>query len=233
MLDIRLQKVAALVRPGSRLADIGTDHAYLPTALVQRGVCPTAIASDVRPGPVQAARRTVEAAGLSDKIDVRLGDGLEPIRPDEAEDIVIAGMGGETIAAILAAAPWVKDSRYRLILQPMTRGEELRRYLFGAGFAILEERAAADSRHVYAVLSAQYTGQAFQAEEALCFVGRMPPEEGEVYLRKAEERLFKQIEGLRQSDLGRGQPHGEDIQTLLNLIKRIEQYIDGSWTPWM
>lgn len=118
MLDIRLQKVAALVRPGSRLADIGTDHAYLPTALVQRGVCPTAIASDVRPGPVQAARRTVEAAGLNDKIDVRLGDGLEPIRPDEAEDIVIAGMGGETIAAILAAAPWVKDGRYRLICSP-------------------------------------------------------------------------------------------------------------------
>lgn len=232
MLDMRLQKVAALVRPGSRLADIGTDHAYLPTALVQQGICPGAIASDVRPGPVQAARRTVEAAGLNDKIDVRLGDGLEPVRPDEAEDIVIAGMGGETIAAILAAAPWVQDSRYRLILQPMTRGEELRRYLFGAGFAIQEEQVAADSRHIYAVLSAQYTGQAFQAEEALCFVGRMPPKEGEAYLRKAEERLFRQIEGLRQSDLGRGQPHGEDIQTLLNLIKRIEQYIDGSWTPW-
>lgn len=232
MLDMRLQKVAALVRQGSRLADVGTDHAYLPTALVRQGVCPRAIASDVRTGPVQAARRTVEAAGLEQAIDVRLGDGLEPVRPDEVDDIVIAGMGGETIAAILAAAPWVMDSRYRLILQPMTRGEELRRYLFGAGFAILEEQVAEDSRHVYAILSVQYTGRAFQPEEALCFVGRMPPREGETYLRKAEERLFKQIEGLRQSDMGRGQPHGEEIQTLLHLIKRIEQYIDGSWTPW-
>lgn len=232
MLDTRLQKVAALVRPGSRLADVGTDHAHLPTALVRQGICPQAIASDVRTGPVQAARRTVEAAGLAGSIDVRLGDGLEPIRPEEVDDIVIAGMGGETIAAILAAAPWVMDSRYRLILQPMTRGEELRRYLFGAGFGILQEQTAEDSRHIYAILSVQYTGQAFQPEEALCFVGRMPPKEGEPYLRKAEERLFKQIEGLRQSDMGRGQPHGEEIKALLNLIKRIEEYIDGSWQPW-
>ena len=134
-LDQRLSAVAALVRLGSRLADIGTDHAYLPVWLVQNGVCPAAIAADLRPGPLEAARRHVAAAGLEDRISLRLGDGLAPVFPGEADDIVIAGMGGETIAAILAAADWLADARLRLVLQPMSRAEETRRWLLKNGFS--------------------------------------------------------------------------------------------------
>ena len=128
-LDKRLSLIASYVRPGSRLADVGTDHARLPAALVATGHCPRAIASDLRTGPVNAARLTVNAAGLEKRIDIRQGDGLAPLSAKEADDIVIAGMGSETIAGILDAAPWTRNSHFRFILQPMTRVEYLHRYL--------------------------------------------------------------------------------------------------------
>ena len=129
-LDARLSAVAALVREGRRVADIGTDHALLPVWLVRTGRCPAAVASDIRQGPAAAARRQVEKAALSDRISVRVGDGLAPLAPGEAEDIVIAGMGGETVAEILAAAPWVRNKAYHLVLQPMSKPEKLRQFLW-------------------------------------------------------------------------------------------------------
>lgn len=103
---------------GSVLADIGTDHAHLPVYLVERGVCPRAIASDLRPGPAEAARKSIRAAGLTDMVEVRIGDGLTPVAAGEVDDIAVAGMGGETIAGILEACPWIRDPRYRLVLRP-------------------------------------------------------------------------------------------------------------------
>lgn len=195
-LDKRLGTVAALVRPGARVADIGTDHAYLPVYLVQMGVCPTAIASDIGKGPLEAARHTVTAAGLTDKISLRLGDGLAGIAPDEAEDIVIAGMGGETIAAILQAAPWVKNPALRLILQPMTRAEDLRRFLLINGFSVLEERLIQDGRHLYPVLAAAYTGKVC-IDELPCYAGFFDPEEGRPYRRMMAGHLRRRADGLR------------------------------------
>ena len=116
MLDPRLLCVAKHIRRGSVLADIGTDHARLPVYLVEQGICPRAIASDLRRGPAEAARKTIRAAGLSETIEVRLGDGLTTVAAGEAGDIAIAGMGGETIAAILDACPWLQDPRYHLCL---------------------------------------------------------------------------------------------------------------------
>lgn len=192
MLDSRLRLAADLVREGSRVADIGTDHARLPVALVAEGRCPTAIASDVRRGPVDNARRTVEQAGLTAAVSVRLGDGLQTVQPDEVDDIVIAGMGGETIAAILEAAPWVRAERYRLILQPMTRAEKLRAYLFAHGFAILSERVTRVGRHWYTVIHAAFTGEVAAADAARCYIGRIPLPEGDGYLQVVENRLQRQ-----------------------------------------
>ena len=155
MLSKRLAAVAAMVRQGSRVADIGTDHAYLPVHLAENGTVPSAIASELRKGPCAAAQKTVAAAGLADKIAVRLGDGLSSVSPDEVDDIVIPGMGGETIAAILAAAPWVRDGRLRLILQPMSKLEALHAFLMTGGFAIDEEITVRDG-HDYVVLRAHF-----------------------------------------------------------------------------
>lgn len=192
MLDARLKQVAAFVRNGSRLADIGTDHALLPVELIGRGVCTYAIASDVKKGPVAAATRTVGEAKLSDRIDIRLGNGLQTVLPDEVDDIVIAGMGGETIAMILQAAPWVQDARYRLILQPMTRAEKLRRYLWENGFDILAEVVVQDGKHWYTVICAAFTGKAFVPDELFCHVGRISLPEGTGYLQTVINRLRKQ-----------------------------------------
>lgn len=216
MLDCRLQAVAAFVRPGSRLADVGTDHALLPCALVATGHCPGAIATDIRRGPTEAARRSVVSAGLSDRIDVRLGDGLSTVRAEEVEDIVIAGMGGETIAAILEAASWIHDPRYRLILQPMTRAERLRRYLFEDGFAILEESPVKDGHHHYTVLCVEYTGNRYTPDEAACYVGRLPVPGGNDFLNGVCVRLRKQE---------KAKPNEQVSQC----IQRIEAYMRGEW----
>ena len=219
MLDSRLRLAADFVRQGSRVADIGTDHAHLPVALVNEGRSAFAIASDIREGPVANAHRTVEEAGLGHAVSVRLGNGLQTVHPDEVDDIIIAGMGGETIAMILEEAPWVKNERYRLILQPMTRAEKLRAYLFENGFAINEERVTRVGRHWYTVLCAAYSGEVTTAEDAKCFVGRVPITEGAGYLQTVENRLAKQQAACPT-------PEGEAC------LQRVRDYRNGTWHPW-
>lgn len=152
-LSPRLALIAGWVPPGAKLADVGTDHAYLPVWLTLHGRVASAIASDLRKGPLERARATGRTYG-AEGIDFRLGDGLAFIRPDEADTIVIAGMGGENIAAILAAAPWTADGRHTLLLQPQTRAEELRRFLMDHGYAITREALVCDRGTIYPVMEA-------------------------------------------------------------------------------
>ena len=209
-LDKRLSAVAALVRQGSRLADIGTDHAYLPVHLVQAGVCPSAIASDIGEGPLDAARRTVTENGLTSEIALRLGNGLATVSAGEVEDIAIAGMGGETIVMILEAAPWVKSADIRLILQPMTRAEDLRRWLLSHGFTILEEHLITDGRHLYPVMAAEYTAAPVCEDELAIYGGFFTAEEGRPYRQMMAEHLARRAQGLT---------HGGDHATAAHLTK--------------
>ena len=117
-LSPSLRTVADLVPEGARLADVGTDHAYLPAALILEGRIPFPIAADLRQGPLDRARATVREYGLTGKAAFRLCDGLRGIRPDEVDAIAIAGMGGETIAAILEAAPWTRERDVPLFSSP-------------------------------------------------------------------------------------------------------------------
>ncbi len=211
MLDRRLQTVADLVRDGSRVADIGTDHALLPCALVAAGRCPSAIASDIRVGPTEAARKTVAATGLLQTVSVRLGSGLQTVSPDEVDDIVIAGMGGETIASILEGAAWVKDPHYRLVLQPMTRPERLRRFLYDNGFDIQTETIVKDGRRLYTVLCVAYRGAVRQFEDAAYYIGKIDAKEGREYLETVCRRLRKE------------QAHADT--SLSTCIEQIEAYI--------
>ena len=139
-LSPRLKMVGELVPAGARLADVGTDHAYLPAALILEGKIPWAIAADLRQGPLDRARATVRGYGLTGKVAFRLCDGLSGIRPDEVDAVAVAGMGGETIAAILSAAPWTRERDLPLILQPMSSFPDLRGWLGENGFSIEEER---------------------------------------------------------------------------------------------
>ncbi len=199
MLDARLQAVAAQIRRGSRIADIGTDHAYLPVYLVGEGICPSAIASDLREGPLAAAERTVSAAMLSDRIDLRLADGLAAITPDEADDVAIAGMGGETIIAILQAAPDWHTAHHRFVLQPMTRAEDLRAWLLHHGFTIERERLVIDGRHLYPVMTASYTAAPPPDDDIAVYAGFFSPQEGAPYRQMMAAHLCRRAEGLRRA----------------------------------
>lgn len=151
-LQPRLQLLADMVPAGSRLADVGTDHGYLPVYLLQQGRISRAIASDIVDGPLQHARQTAAEYEV-DGIDFRLCPGLDAIAPHEADTVVIAGMGGETIQAILSAAPWTADGSHLLLLQPMTKVEYLRKWLVDNGYAFTEERLVWDKDHLYPVFA--------------------------------------------------------------------------------
>lgn len=221
-LDKRLSTVASMVRRGSRVADIGTDHAYLPVYLVQAGICPSGIAADIRTGPLEAARRTVTEAGLTDVIALRLGDGLAPVAADKADDIVIAGMGGETIVEILSSADWVKDTRWRLVLQPMTRAEELRRWLLTNGFAITEERLVRDGHRLYPVMAAAYTAAAIETDEFAFYAGFFVAEEGRPYREMMAEHLTRRAAGLHHNGDAVGAARLIDIAERLRKIALIK-----------
>ena len=152
-LQPRLRLLAEMTPPGGRLADIGTDHGYLPVWLLQEGRIPSAIASDVGAEPLEHARRTAEEYETQG-LDFRLCDGLSGIEPEETDTVVIAGMGGETIRDILRAAPWAADGRHTLLLQPQSRAEALRRFLAEHGYAIAREALVRDRGFLYPVIEA-------------------------------------------------------------------------------
>ncbi|NLN82462.1 MAG: SAM-dependent methyltransferase [Clostridiales bacterium] len=201
-LDNRLSLVASYVRRGSRIADIGTDHAHLPVWLIGNGICPSAIATDIRSGPAERARLNIKKAGLESSISVRLGDGLDCVAPDEVDDIIIAGMGGETIAEILGSAAWTKDSRYHLILQPMSKPDFLHEFLFTNGYAIHSEQTAAEGARLYPVISAGYDPQkaARQASRPASYIiGGLDRQRDSIYIEKQKNRLVKAAGALRRA----------------------------------
>ncbi len=151
-LSARLKTVAGLVKKGARMADVGTDHARLPIWLVQNGVVESAVASDLRPGPLARAAETVRQCSLEHRIQLVLCDGLDGIDPEATDTIVLAGLGGETIRDILIRADWVSRDGVRLILQPMTAADTLRGYLYENGFMLIDERLTLDAGRLYQTL---------------------------------------------------------------------------------
>lgn len=172
-LDNRLSLCASFVRNGVKLADIGTDHAYLPVWLVKNGVIPSALACDINEGPLSFGQDTVNRYELTDCIQCRLSDGLNKVNADEVDDIVIAGMGGELIAKILSDCTWAKSENKHFILQPMTKCEVLIDYLHKNGFEILEQKACECDKKHYTVLLVKYTGKSYDIDKSFLFVGKL------------------------------------------------------------
>ena len=170
-LDHRLSTALPYVRAGAVVADVGTDHAYLPIVLVGTGRASRAVASDIHRGPIDSAAQHVRACGLSDRIDTVLTDGLAGIEPFSPTDIIIFGMGGELIARILADAPWVKNTAIRLILQPMTHAECVRCYLAAEGFAIVDEVLSCEGRKIYQTIVAEFTGVPYEIDDVMAELG--------------------------------------------------------------
>ena len=149
----RLLACCNFVSPGERVADIGCDHGYLAIHLLQTGKARSVIAADINEGPLLSAVRNAEKFGVRDRIEFHLSDGARKI-PRDFDTMVCAGMGADTIISILEAAPWLRDPKYRLILQCQSKTPTLRRYLSETGFRIYEESVLRDGRFLYTIMEA-------------------------------------------------------------------------------
>ena len=151
-IGARLEAIAALVPQNCVVADIGTDHAYLPVLLMQKGLIKAAIAADIAEGPCRAAQTNIGMYGLKDKIEVRRGSGLTVLKPGEADGAVIAGMGGSTIVQILEECPEVAKTLKFLIVQPMAGAPGLRMWACENGWRIADEALAEEPQHLYEII---------------------------------------------------------------------------------
>ena len=198
MLRPRLAMTADLVPPGVAVADIGSDHAYLPVHLVRAGTCPRAIASDIAEGPLENARQTVLRAGLPDKIELRLSDGFSRFAAHDASCWVLAGMGGTLMSRLLDAAPWLCSPGTVLVAQPMRHAEDLRAWLVTHGFRIEIESACRDAGRAYLALRAQYSGTACAYPPGYIYYGELLRNHSEC-ARQILSRELKLLEARQQN----------------------------------
>ncbi|WP_434559077.1 tRNA (adenine(22)-N(1))-methyltransferase [Pseudomonas sp. R1-6] len=189
-LSMRLERVAGLVPTGARLADIGSDHGYLPVALIKRGVIAAAVAVEVALTPFRAAERTVRESGLDEWISVRLADGLAAIEPaDGITAISLCGMGGETIRDILDSGKCRLSGRERLILQPNGGEQPLRQWLMDNDYRILCEDVLWENRFYYEIIVAERDGPVMYSAEELYFGPLQMQARSPVFLAKWQRML--------------------------------------------
>lgn len=169
-LSGRLQAVADLVPHGARVIDVGTDHAMLPVWLIQNEIVDRAWASDIRPGPLQSARRLVRESECEDRVFLRLTDGLSGFGPEDTDTVIIAGMGGETMMNILRNAPWTVNN-ILLILEPQSKQALLRKWMLNTGYSIFCETLVEDGGRIYPILMAR-GGEFVEHTPAELHVGR-------------------------------------------------------------
>ena len=221
-IGARLLACASLIREGSCLADVGTDHAYLPIYLFEMGKISRAILSDINEGPLESARRNVDESGFSDRAQFFLCDGAAALSESGATDYTICGMGGELIADIIEKAPHLRSGDIRLILQPMSKKHLLRAYLFEHGFDIVKEVYSQEDGKHYVTLLAKYVGGrvAFsEADAELGMVGAAPDsKELTAYMKAYRKTLLKVASGKARG--------GEDPSYEERIINEIERRFD-------
>ena len=171
-MNQRLHAIYQLILPSRGMIDVGTDHGYIPVQLAKGGYPGQILASDIREGPLEAAKRSAENAGVVDRIRFLLCDGLEQCPQNAVDTIVIAGMGGDTICGILDRAEWCMSPEYKLILQPMTKQEVLRYWLVNNGFQLDRELLVKDRGILYQILETHFSGENESLNDAELFVGK-------------------------------------------------------------
>lgn len=164
LVSKRLLACCSYIRPGDRVADIGCDHGYLGIHLLLQGLACSVIAADVREMPLHSAIRNADRYGCREKMQFFLSDGARKI-PRDFDTMVCAGMGADTMISILNAAPWLRDSRYRLVLQCQSKIHTLRQYLSDTGWTIEDESVLRDGRFLYTVMAVRYDPAAPRLQE--------------------------------------------------------------------
>lgn len=179
----RLDKIASYVEPGIGVADVGTDHGYIPVMLCRRGYEGSIIGTDINEGPLNKARRSLVEAGFEDRVILKLCDGLEAVKPETVNTIIVAGMGGDTITGILDRAEWCAREDVRLILQPVTKPEILRYWLINNEFCITSEALVKENGTIYQIICAR-PGKSEKYTDAELFTGKLE--------RIKQEELFRE-----------------------------------------
>ncbi len=228
-LSSRLEAVAALVKGGVPLADIGTDHAYVPIALVESGKIPSAIAMDINEGPLHRAKEHIAEAGLADKIEVRSSDGLSALKKGEAGCVLLAGMGGALTVRILLNGAGVLSEDTELVLAPQSEVEKVRGYLNGSGWVIEEEDLVEEDGKYYPMMRACRNGEKETAK-----LGELEAVFGPVLLKERhpvlhrylihEEKVLKEIlSSLKNGKGSRSEKRSEEVKKSLMLTEEALQ----------
>lgn len=218
----RLLKCAEMISGRGTVCDVGTDHAFLPVHLVENGLCPDAVASDIADGPIEAATATVTRSGLNDKIRIIKSDGLKNVPPDGITDVIIAGMGAETISMIIDAAPWLQNG-INLILQPMTKIPFMRKWLYHNGWEIVKEEGVSDENYIYTVMNVRFSGYRINVSDTFADLG-MFDFENEDSLNFAKRQL-KRLETVSEGKKRSGK--SEDTSLLDSECEMISDIING------
>ena len=199
----RLEKILSMIDSRIGVADVGTDHGFLPVSLALQGYCGNLFATDIHAAPLEAAKRAAEEAGVKDRIRFCLTDGLDGIDSKLLDTIVIAGLGGDVICSILDRAEWTMDPAYRMILQPMTKAEVLRFWLCNNGYEISAEHLVQENGRIFRILSVRFSGDNTPMTDAELYLGKTSlAEQEDCYgqlLEQEIERMRKKTEGLLAS----------------------------------
>ncbi|SHM89278.1 tRNA (adenine22-N1)-methyltransferase [Pseudomonas asturiensis] len=221
---MRLERVAAQVPVGARLADIGSDHGYLPVALMRRGVIAAAVAGEVALTPFHSAQRVVRENGFENAIVVRLADGLAAIEPDDGiTAITLCGMGGETIRDILDRGKVHLSGQARLIMQPNGGEQPLRQWLMDNDYRIVGEEVLRENRFDYEIIVAERTGPVAYSAEALYFGPLLLEERSPAFLAKWQRRLSQRQKTLNNFARAQAVPEDKlhDIGQQIRWITRV------------
>ncbi|MDE3839636.1 tRNA (adenine(22)-N(1))-methyltransferase TrmK [Bacillus methanolicus] len=227
-LSKRLQTVVRFIPMGSRLADIGSDHAYLPCYAVKKGIATFAIAGEVAEGPYRSALKQVQIEGLTKSISVRKGDGLEVVEPGEVDCVTIAGMGGTLIANILERGKEKLSDVKRLILQPNIGAISIRKWFLENGWMLISEEILEEDGKIYEVLAAEkgdpYTGYNGKLESGLLLGPLLQKKQNEIFKKKwtFEKANWKRI--LHQLEQAGDKPENrQKKEELLHKISLVEE----------
>lgn len=225
-LSKRMLAVAGLVTPGLRLADVGTDHGYIPLWLTERGMIPGAIAMDINRGPLERAKENIRVHGLEGKIETRLSDGVIALMPGEAESVVIAGMGGGLVMKILEDGVEVLRTVSELVLQPQSDIEKVRRFLKEKGYRITEERMILEDGKFYPMMHVVH-GDMGELSDIEFLYGPCLLREKDaclgLYLEKERQTLENVREGLQKSGTPRAAARLQEVEEELEKLRRAEE----------
>jgi tRNA (adenine22-N1)-methyltransferase len=225
-LSVRLGKTASLVVPCRCVADIGTDHAYIPIYLVKNGICSQAIASDINVGPIRKAARNISLNGLQDKIECRIGPGLNTLNKGEADVAIIAGMGGNLIRDIIEERlDLFREFKYA-VLQPVQNPEVLREYIYKKGYEIIDEELCIDENKYYEIIKIRYDEKTYDSDEIFYEISEKLYNEKHPLIKgfiKYKLEKYRKILGKIQDDTALALGRKRELETKL---KRLEEMLE-------